>query len=173
MKTISTLLIPAANQVLIYGKKLLADIPATKFARKPLQDGVITAINHPAFQYGHLSLYPERIAALFDLPKDGVKNPQGFKELFIKGSSCEDDILGNIYPSMQAITDHFFSAHQELLKLLSNVPDEVYYRVNQEEATKDRFELIGSFVLYLLTAHANTHFGQVSAWRRCVGLKGV
>lgn len=171
--SLSTLLIPAANQVLNYGKNLLADINPDQFARKPFQDGKITPINHPAFQYGHLGLYPERIAGLLKLPTEGVKAPAGFRELFLKGSACQDDKQGNIYPPMQIIVDHFFSSHEVILKMLNDLPDSAFYEINTEEATKERFERVGSFVIYLLTAHADTHFGQVSAWRRCMGLQAV
>lgn len=173
MNTISSLLIPGAKQVLIYGKKLLEDISPEKFCRKPIQDGVVTPMNHPAFHYGHLALYSERIAGLFDLPKDGLQAPQGFSELFKKGCPCHDDREGKIYPSMDSITTSYFNGHEKLLELLVSVPDQVYYKPNFEEASKDRYPTVGSFVLYLLTAHANSHFGQVSIWRRCVGLKVI
>ena len=173
MTSISQLLLPGANQVLIHGKKLLTDIKPEQFSRKPFQDGAVTLINHPAFQYGHLGLYPERIANLLGLATDRVKAPQGFRELFIKGSPCHDDKDGNIYPAMNIISEHFSNSHDVILDLLKDVPDDVYYKANNEEATKDRFDTLGSFVIYLLTAHANTHFGQVLAWRRCMGIKGV
>ena len=171
--SISNLVIPAANQVLIYGKKLLTDISPDQFARKPFQDGKITPINHPAFQYGHLGLYPERIAGLLKLPNERVKSPAGFRELFVKGTACQDDSDGNIYPRMQIIVDHFISSHEAILEMLQDLPDSAYYEINAEEATKERFGMVGSFVIYLLTAHADTHFGQVCAWRRCVGLQAV
>lgn len=173
MTSIYKLLLPGANQVLIYGKKLLADIKPEQFARKPFQDGKLTNLTHPAFHYGHLGLYPERIANLTGLPADRVKAPQGFRELFLKGSECHDDVDGKIYPSMKIITEHFINSHDLILDLLKDVPDETYHKVNNEEATKERFDTIGSFVIYLLTAHSNVHFGQVSSWRRCFGLKGV
>jgi hypothetical protein len=173
MNNISSLLLPAAQQVVIYGRKLLQDITPEQFSKKPIQDGSVTLINHPAFQYGHLSLYPERIAKLFELPTETVKSPENFSDLFKKGSPCHFDQEGKIYPSMQIVTDTFFRTHEAIFELLKTVPDEKYFRINIEEASKDRFPTVGSFVIYLLTAHANTHFGQVCAWRRCVGLQGV
>ena len=173
MNTISALLLPAASQVFIYGKKLLQDITPEQFSRKPVQDGAVTLINHPAFHYGHLSLYPERIAGLLNLPGEKFRIPEGFPDLFKKGSPCHDDRAGKIYPGMQIITDTFIRTHEELLEMLKAVPDEAYFRTNLEEASKDRFPTIGSFAIFLLTAHANTHFGQMCAWRRCVGLQGV
>lgn len=173
MGAISKLLLPGAVQVLQYGKKLLVDIEPDKFARKPYQDGKVTILNHPAFQYGHLGLYPERIANLFGLPTDKLKAPTGFRELFAKGAECLDDVEGKIYPSMKIISEHFITSHELILDLLKEVSDETYYRPNHEEASKDRFDTLGAFVIYLLTAHSNVHMGQVLAWRRCMGLKGA
>lgn len=173
MNSIFKLVEPAARQVIIYGQKLLQDIQPEQFARKPQRAGEIIDINHPAFQYGHLSLYPERIAGVINLPMEKLKAPEGFWDLFKIGTPCVDDVSGSHYPRMQTITEHFFASHEALFECLRKVPDEVFNRVNVDDRSKERFPLVGSFIIYLLGPHANTHFGQVSAWRRCMGLKAL
>ena len=173
MNGISTLTIQASQQVINYGNKLLEGITPELFSVKPLIDGKIIQINPPAFQYGHLSLYPARICGLLGLNTDMVKVNEDFSELFKKGAISHHDPENKIYPQMALIISEFSRTHHALFEILINVEDSAYFKINCEEASKDRFPSIGAFVIYLLTAHMNTHFGQVCAWRRCVGLPGV
>ncbi len=173
MNTISQLTIDASSQVIPYAKKLLDGVTPQLFGIKPTIDGKIIQINPPAFQYGHLALYPARICGLLGIESDNVKVPQEFSDFFKKGSVSHHDPEGIIYPKMDLIVSSFFDSHEALFKLLPSVADESYYKINTEEASKERFPTVGSFVIYLLTAHTNTHFGQICAWRRTVGLPGV
>lgn len=178
MNTISQLTIDASRQVVNYGRKLLVGVTPELFGIKPTIDDRIVQVNPPAFQYGHLALYPARICGLLGLntddPKyDTVKVPQEFADFFKKGSASHHDPECDIYPAMDLIVSSFFNSHEALFEILPEVADQNYYQPNTEEASKDRFPTVGSFVIYLLTAHMNTHFGQICAWRRTVGLPGV
>lgn len=173
MPTLVELTQPVLHQVLLYGNKLLQGIRAEDFARKPRVQGTTIEINHPAFHFGHLGLYPGRIAGLFNLPAEGLVAPEGWMDLFKIGSPCHDDPEGTIYPKMDKIVSHFTSSHENLIRILPTIPEEKLLAVSTDERSKERFPIVGSFVMYLLSAHPNTHFGQVSAWRRCMGLGPV
>jgi hypothetical protein len=173
MNSISELTIQASQQVLNYGIQLLDGISPELFSLKPVLEGRTIQINPPAFQYGHLCLYPARICGLLNLDDAAVKTPAEFTDLFIKGCVSYHDPENKIYPAMDVVTKEFLRTHTALFEILKNIGDQEYYKPNQEVASKDRFPSIGAFIIYLLTAHINTHFGQVCAWRRCVGLPGV
>lgn len=46
-----------------YAERLLKNIPAERFGRLATVGDEVVQSNHPAFIYGHLSLYPSRIVA--------------------------------------------------------------------------------------------------------------
>jgi len=170
MENVIDLVIPAFKQVKKYAENLLVGIEPSSFARLPVVNGETININHPAFTYGHLSLYPGRIAGIMQLQDKELAAPDSYKDLFAIGSKCLDDQAGSIYPSMDELVKAFTFGHNKLLEVLPYIKNEAFFKVNEEERTKERFPTVGSFLVYLLTAHINTHLGQVSSWRRCVGL---
>lgn len=157
-----------------YAKILLAGIEPAQFGRKPRFEGPagmkVVDTNHPAFVFGHLSLYPARLFTLLEADSKGVEAPAAWMELFKAGAVCRDDADGTIYPAMEAITARFFSAHEATIEHVRSVPDEVLARANPNEQARDRFPTVGVLVNFYLNGHVMMHLGQVSAWRRCVGL---
>ncbi|MCC6676336.1 MAG: DinB family protein [Phycisphaerales bacterium] len=157
-----------------YAKILLAGIEPGRFARKPRFEtsaGVkVVDTNHPAFIFGHLSLYPARLFTLLGADAKSVEAPAAWGDLFKAGAACRDDVDGTIYPAMEAITTRFFSAYEAAVEHVKSVPDDVLARVNPNEQARDRFPTIGVLVNFYLNGHVMMHMGQVSAWRRCVGL---
>jgi hypothetical protein len=170
---IADLLMPGARSVRTYAESLLKDIKSNQFARKPQVNEHTIELNHPAFNYGHLGLYPLRVSKLLQLDQTRVIPPQKFDVLFNAGAVCKDDPEGTIYPSMEIITSHFLSSHDALFEMLPRISDAQLLAPHPEERLLSRFPTVGSFIAYLLTAHANSHLGQVSAWRRCIGLGPV
>ena len=103
----------------------------------------------------------------FSVASDAARN------IFQKGSPCEDDPDGTIYPEMNVITDHYFRGVDRLLELLPAVDDATMQQQNPIEAARERFPTVGIFVVFLVGAHTALHLGQVSTWRRCMGLGSV
>jgi hypothetical protein len=144
---------------------LVKDIPASEFARQPA--GV--KMNSPAFCFGHLSLYPERAFELIGRP-DLAKPDAKWVELFTAGKECFDDPSGSVYPPMQEILDRFRSRHRALMDTLPGVSDEVLMRTNPNERMREWLPTTGSMIGFIVSGHAMSHLGQVSAWRRMKGL---
>lgn len=167
------LAIPGAIQVRNYAERLIKDIPVDKFASKPTVQGKTVETVHPAFIFGHLDLYPYRISSLLNLGAEELKPPTAYFELFSKDMKCENDPECKIYPHKDELTGFFLKKTDAVLEILKNVSPDKLYAENIEEKSKDRFPTVGSFVIYLLTTHPNGHFGQISVWRRCMGLGPV
>ena len=94
---------------------MLKGVTPERFARFTCPGGVAVQSNHPAWNYGHLAIYPVKVLAMCALPTDGLANPDGWEELFGAGSTCEDDARGSMYPPMSAITEHFFKGYNQLV----------------------------------------------------------
>lgn len=168
MGKVSSVIVPAAKVCLGYADLLLKDINPADFARKP--KGIDT--NHPAFCYGHLAVYPDRLLEMVGRPELAAPDQQ-FVDMFSAGKECIDDPTNAKHPPMEAIVARFRQRHAAVLPVIAETPDEVFERPNPNEKMRDRLPTIGVTALFLLGPHLMIHLGQVSAWRRCMGLGGV
>lgn len=175
MGKFTKMMVATAQRSQGFAEKAAADVPAEKFARKPAFDRGETIVdcNHPAFVYGHLALYPARIAAMLGLDAKAVAAPAGFEELFKAGVECRDDTGGNIYPSKEAILAAFKHNYAKVLEMVAEMPDERLDAETAEERYRAIFPQVGAMANFMLNNHVMMHLGQVSTWRRCMGLKSV
>ena len=150
-----------------YGEVLLTDVTPESFGRFATADGKPIESNHPAFIYGHLSLYAHKIMQDLGKPTEGA--PAGFEDNFSKDSVCKDDPDGSL-PNMETVTGHFFSAWNEVLEVLRATDDKVFQQPNPSESMAKRFPTLGSVHNFYASGHNMMHFGQMSAWRRMSGL---
>lgn len=170
MTSIASIIIPGTKIVRAYAERLVKDIPSEKFARTPEVGGITIVLNHPAFNFGHLSLYPGRLVPFLAIEASGLTVPATYEDLFKDGTPCVDDVACDHYPSKDEILATFFSRYETLLTRLVDVPDSVFLASMEDPKRKERFPTNGAFAAYLLSAHLNGHLGQVSAWRRCMGM---
>ena len=161
---------PGALAVRGYAERLLKDVTPQMFARTPQVGGVTVAINHPAFIFGHLSLYPVQLAEMVGMSTDRMVVPATYPDLFKIGAECRDDASGTIYPSMEELTSLYFTSYDELLSKVSLIQPEKLEQPLENPARREKFGTVGAFMTYLLLAHPQVHLGQFSAWRRCMGL---
>lgn len=158
---------PAARIPRQTAERIAKDIPAADFGRLPPTQ---MPFNHPAFNIGHLCLYPAKIAGMIQLDLGGWALPSSYEDLFKAGSICEDDPEGTCYPHRDELITNFCAGHDAVFAKLEDVPDEVFLAPMPDPARVSRFPTIGTFIFYLLLAHSNWHLGQVSAWRKCMGI---
>jgi len=152
-----------------YAERLLKAVPAERFGRFAQIGGTVVESNHPAFIYGHLSLYAPRVLQQIGHPAPKV--PDHFEDLFSKDASCKDDSDGDLYPTMAEITAYFFEGHRMLAGALRGTPDAIFEQANPAEGRmKDLFPTLGSLQTFYCGGHMMMHLGQMSAWRRMEGL---
>ncbi len=150
---------------------LIQGITPEMFARLPVQDGAAVQTNHPAFVFGHLSLYPSRIFILGGLDPSEVALSDEYEELFKIGAECVDDPDATIYPAMDEIIKNFQKGYGAALQLVASWDNEALAGPHQGgESYKKIFPTLGIAANFLLTSHVMMHLGQVSAWRRFMGL---
>jgi hypothetical protein len=156
------------------GELLMSGIDPKKFASKPRADGKVINTNHPAFVYGHLSIYPARGLDMLGLTDERANVPAGFQELFSAGAECKDDPDCSIYPPMAEIAEHYKRSHAAIIERLREVSDDKLGEPNPREGRfREMAPTIGDACCFVFSMHAATHLGQVSAWRRCFGLPSV
>ncbi len=148
---------------LSYAERLLKDIPAGRFAHMPHP-----MMNHPAFCIGHLSLYPNQVLRMLGEDELLVEK-DGWDALFKAGVACVEQ--DGRYPEKNEIAAHYFERYQTVLAALGDIDESVFARENPAEGRMKTFFLtIGSAANFYLNNHHMSHLGQISAWRRAVGL---
>lgn len=153
-----------------YSERLLAGIPAEQFGKFADFGDRVVESNHPAFILGHLSLYPCRVVV--DLGKDAtaVTPSDNFVKLFNKEAKCVHDADGTIYPAMEEIVKAFRLAYERATEVLDAASDSAFQTPNSNEAMRAKFPTTGAMHTFYMGGHFMVHMGQLSAWRRMMGL---
>lgn len=167
--SIGIMIAESAKLSLGYGQKLLTGVPADKFARfAPGESGLVES-NHPAFIYGHLSLYSPRVVEQLGGDVSNLTPSDKFTEVFSKDAKCVDDPDGSIYPAMDEITERLMTSQDAAIEAVAAASDDQLTAPN-ENAMKERFTTVGSMMAFYLGGHFMIHMGQMSAWRRFMGM---
>ena len=153
-----------------YAKRLLTDVTPEQFARFASPGDQQVVSNHAAFIYGHLSLYGPKIPAQLGLEAPAV--PAKFEEVFSHETTCVDDPDGSIYPAMDEVTELFFTSYEAAGKAILATTDETWQQPNPGSGRiVELFPTLGSMQNFYVGGHMMMHMGQLSAWRRMLGLK--
>ena len=154
-----------------YAKRLLVGIPVDRFARFAAPGKQVVDSNHPAFILGHLSLYPLNVLRLLGKDTTPVQPTDRFVALFSKDAKCQDDAHGIIYPSMQEVSNVFFSTYEIALSAMRDATDSQLAAENPvDNPLKQVCLTLGSMLGFYLTGHVAMHLGQLSTWRRMEGM---
>lgn len=146
-----------------YARALLGDVSEEQFDRMPMP-----GFNHPAFCYGHLACYPNRMLDLMQLSDSKLEIPFD-EEPYLQTSQCVEE--EGRYAPMPVIVEAFFDGHQRLVELLPTVPAEVFASPTGFEGKfGEMFPRVGDAVTFMCGNHTMLHLGQVSMWRRAMGL---
>lgn len=171
MGQIGETLAPAANLSMRYAERLLQGVAAGQFARLARPGGVQVQSNHPAFVFGHLALYPQRVMSALGLALGAAQMPDSYAEVFKDGLECRDDAEGRIYPPMSDVTARFFDAYRAAIAATAAAEDRSLLSPNPAEGRmREMFPTIGAAANFYLSGHVQMHLGQVSAWRRAMGM---
>lgn len=171
MGQLGQLIASSASLTPLYAERLLNGVTPDRFARFAAPGGVIVKSNHPAFVFGHLALYPARVLERLGKPAGVAAYPQNYDALFKNGVDCVDDPQGRIYPPMAELTKFFFDAHKHALAAVADADDALLLGANPAEGRmRELFPTLGAMLGFYLNGHAQQHLGQMSAWRRMMGL---
>ncbi|MEZ6087772.1 MAG: DinB family protein [Pirellulaceae bacterium] len=168
---IGNIIADSLSRGLDYAQRLAAGIPADQFARfADGKDGPIVS-NHPAFIFGHLSIYAPRIVEQLGHDAAPYKLPDDQHDLFAPSATCQDDPDGSLYPAMTAIMDRFTTSYQAALQVLRDANDQQFAEVNPAEGRmRELFPTLGSMHAFYCGGHLMMHMGQLRAWRRMQGM---
>jgi hypothetical protein len=95
---------------------------------------------------------------------------ESFRQKFDHTAQCVDDPNAMVYPPMEEITERFFAGHRRAIDALERANDAQFVVPNPNEAMRAKFATAGSMFGFYLGGHVMMHMGQLSAWRRMMGL---
>lgn len=159
-------IVPIARMTMGYAKAISEGIPAELFGRLP--KGV--ACNTPAWVIGHLCLYQENLLEMIGRGELAQHDEQ-YKTLFANGTPSPDDPDGTYYPAKDTLLGRYLQRTEVAIAELGMADESVLMRQNPIEGRfREMLPTVGAAAGFLLTAHSMMHLGQVSTWRRCMGL---
>jgi len=161
---IGSMIAPGLLYGISYAEKLCKDIPADKFGHCPMKD-----VNHPLFYIAHLGLYAERILEM--IGRKDLANPIDPKqdEFFKNGAPCLEQT--GQYPNKDVVLKNFLERYKLVAATLPSVSDETFLQANPMGGRMaEMFPTMGSAVMFMCGSHMQMHLGQISAWRRVMGM---
>lgn len=159
----SELVVPGGRMSLGYALALAEDIPEERWA-----EIAIEGATHPAFIYGHLAIYPNRILAGFMGREDLVMECPFDASNLEAGNDCTSD--ASCYPAKSVVMPYFKSAYERVLETVPELSEERIEAENPIEGFREKLPLAGAAIAFMVNNHIMMHMGQVSHWRRAIGL---
>ena len=171
MSQIGKMLAAAGSLGQLYAKRLLVGVTPENYARLARPGGTAVQSNHAAFVLGHLNLYPSKVLEQLGRPTGTTACPATYVGLFAAGAECRDDPDRKVYPPLEELSRRFFDGYATALRALGDADDTLLLAPNPAEGrSRELFPTLGAMLGFYVGGHVMSHLGQVSAWRRCLGL---
>jgi len=153
-----------------YAERLLADVSDEQFGSFARPGGKLVESNHPAFIYGHLGLYACRVIEQLGEDASAFQPTDDYVKLFSHEAKCIDDPENSIYPAKDEITTKLLDGYRRASEVLRGADDELFRKENPAESMREKFPTMGAMHGFYVGGHVMMHVGQMSAWRRAMGL---
>jgi hypothetical protein len=173
MSLIAEAIVKPNERTVGYAEKLLTGITPDNAGRLPQGANGPIQTNHPAFVYGHLALYPARVMEFLDRDPSSVAVADGWEDLFKPGAECRDDADGSLYPAFESLTQAFFDGYQAARAALVEADESMFSKPVPHEGYREAFGTLNVAFNFLMNNHIMIHLGQLSAWRRAMGMQPV
>lgn len=170
MSNIGSMIAASADLGLVYAERLMKDVTPEVFPRFASVGGQVIQSNHPAFIYGHLSLYASNVITQVGGDASSVMPDKTYVELFSKDAQCVDDPQCDIYPPMDEVTKFCIDGYRAASAALRDADDDCFRAENPNEGMRAKFPTKGAMLGFYVGGHFMLHMGQLSAWRRAMGL---
>lgn len=155
-------LLHAWKRNLDYGLRLVDDLSAKQMVAQP-EEGM----NHPAWVFSHLGEYYGPLVALIEGKPFADPKEAAFG---MKSNPIAD--VGE-YASKADLVSAYKSGHEQVISALEKAPANFEAFGQTLERWLKSMPTTGVCLPFLMITHESTHLGQLSAWRRALGLPSV
>ena len=144
-------------------KMLTNDLTDEQFTLQP------SGVNHPAWILGHLCCARIWLTDALKLPDVKGWDGAAWLEKFNRGSKIVPE--RGSYPTKAELLATLEQVHQEVETAVLAMSDADLAQPLKDERIRAIFPNVGSMLTGLMTMHEGFHMGQLSAWRRAMGMK--
>jgi hypothetical protein len=143
-----------------YARMLIGDIPDERMVEQPFP-----GVNHPAWNLGHLAWSTDRGRWLLGLEPEF---PSEWTTLF--GFGSKPTASRGDYPSRDELIGAVERGFERLREQVAAATPEQLETPSPNSRTKEALPTVQDGLVLLLTGHLGAHLGQLSMWRRMIGL---
>jgi DinB superfamily len=143
-----------------YLREQIADVPAVDMVVQP--NGIM---NHPAWVIGHLTFTCQMLGSVIGLTE---WLPNDWAKRFGTGSLPVAD--ASRYETKQNALALLGDAQQRIIQAVEQMDDSRFDEPFPDESYREVFPTIRHALTQVLVGHTANHIGQVSVWRRAMGL---
>lgn len=166
MSTIIQGLISGFRNNLDYATRLVADLTDSQMVAQPSAlVGIV--MNHPAWCLSHLNVYLPIMRQI--IRGESIVDPKDHRY----GMQSKPEADASCYATKAEIMAEFTAGHEAVIEELSRATDAIFDYDVKLERWQSRMPKAGIALPYLMLLHENQHLGQISAWRRAMGLPKV
>ena len=141
-------------------RTLVRDLPDEQMVRQP--HGLV---NHPAWLLGHLAASSNQLAKMLGLESTF---PAAWTEVFKSGGIPSGDAAD--FPPKEELLAELAAQHERVAEAIASADPALFDREHPNEGARKRFPTIGDYAVFLISSHEGSHLGQITAWRRAMGL---
>jgi hypothetical protein len=149
-----------------YGANLVADLSTQQMVMQP-QLELPAPVNHPAWILSHLNVYLPVLGHL--ISGEQFPDPKGHRH----GMNSKPESESSMYDLKEEMVTKFVAGHDRVIQLLESADDSIFARPVTLARWQSLMPNLGIALPYLMLYHENSHLGQLSAWRRVMGLPSV
>jgi DinB superfamily len=143
-----------------YCRMLVGDIPDERMAEQPH-----AGVNHPAWILGHLALMAD---GTLDRLGGQKALPAEWATLFAAGS--KPSASRGAYPAKDALLRAAEESYQQVRHKAATATPEQLSRPTANPRAREVLPTSKEMLAFLLSGHMGVHLGQLSSWRRMIGL---
>jgi hypothetical protein len=144
-----------------FANRLLNDLPTERMCEQPLP-----RMNHPTWIIGHLADTCDLMAQWLEIETRYC--PADWHDLFDNRSEPQKDPA--IYPDKSELVKVLELAHKDLATEFLSASELVLQKPLPRESMRQMFPTVLDGVAFEMTDHEAIHLGQLSAWRRAMGM---
>lgn len=125
-------------------------------------------VNHVCWAIGHLAVTSNVV--MMELGGE-MRFPEEWAPRFFPGTAITASV--DDYPALDRMMEELESVHARLSAHLPTLSAEALAAPPQMELVQRRFQQVGQFAAYAMTAHEGVHLGQIADVRRAIGLENT
>jgi hypothetical protein len=147
-----------------YALRLVRELEPDQWLAQPVPGHTM---NHPAWILSHLNVYAPIVSAM--LRREGFEDPIEHRH----GQKSKVSMDAGEYLTGEELLAEYVRLHDEALLSLEAADDSVFGEPNPLERWRVVHPTVGDMLVTLMVKHESGHLGQLSAWRRAMGLAPV